>query len=167
MKNRFGKSPFKSKVMRGLSPQEGLIRREIIKLDQGMVENVEICRIPGFVTEDGKERSLILNREILEKVTGDHGIFSFENLIISSQDWEYAIKNVRNISNRINLIKIIPGTENFLVVGAFRINGYLAVTHFEVISKNGRELKNLLEKGDTLDRSGRTPSLVETGLPSC
>lgn len=64
------------------------------------------------------------------------------------------MRNVRGNRDKINLI--YPTTdEGFLRIAANRDNGFYIVTHYENIGGKSQKLKNLLEKGDFLDRNGR------------
>jgi hypothetical protein len=155
--HRHGKSPFKANLIRNLTTFEKIT---LEKLGGFSLKSQDMCTLgdlPEFVSFDNKPRPLILSRTVLEKIISDHGTFSYENLIITTHDWEYVIKNIRNDPDRINLIKKIPKSNNFLLIGAIRNNGFFMLTYFETITTTPRTLKNLLVRGDTLDRSGRTP----------
>lgn len=161
-----GKSPFRTKKLRDLDEKETELITCIEEILSGSNEQDILETLPEFVSHDSKKRPLVISLKILQKIFKDHGLFDMHNFIINMTSWEYVLKCVDGDSDRINLIKLIPKSNNFFLIGARRINGYFILTHFEVIAKNGNELKNLLRRGDVLDRSGRTPSLIETGLPS-
>lgn len=165
--HRREKSPFKTQKLRDLSDHENEMLGNIKQIIQGDTHKDNIGLLPGFISQDSQARPLVIGIEILQKVFGDHGLFDLHNFVINITSWEYVLVGVDGDRERINLIKIIPKSNNFLLIAARRANGYFMLTHFEIISKNGNELKNLLKRGDVLDRSGRTPSLIETGLPSC
>ncbi len=163
-RNRKGKSPFKEKILRNLTQPEVYLSSAISKVIKGNLNQVAIAEIPDFVSIDKKSRPLIFSYATAAKIIRDHGTFSIENLIISADSWEWIIKNIHNDPDKINLIKRIPGGNRFFLIGANRVNGYFMVTYFEMGSKKGNQLKNLLGRGDTLDRSGRTPSAKADSL---
>lgn len=151
------KSSFKTLALRALTPQENSSLIRVNSVLNGESKTEIIAHTPGFVANDGKERPLVFSSDIANKIK-NHGDVVPENLVLNANDWDYAIKNVDGNPDKINLIKKIPGGNDFLVIGANRDNGFFTVTHFEYTSKNGRELKNLLQnKGDALDKFGRTP----------
>jgi hypothetical protein len=57
-------------------------------------------------------------------------------------------------SDKINLLKKVPNSDNLLVVGANRDNGFFTVTHYEIVPKSGNEVKSLLGRGDLLSADG-------------
>lgn len=151
------KTQFKSPQIRDLKPEEQVSLQKVNAVLNGTSKTEIIAHTPDFVSNDGKERPLVFSSEIANKIKS-HGNLIPENLVLNANDWDYAIKNVDGNPDKINLIKKIPNSDNFLVIGANRDNGYFTVTHFEYSSKNGQELKNLLQnKGDALDKFGRTP----------
>jgi hypothetical protein len=157
-----GKSPFISPQIRGLTQNEKKLADVAKSIVLGNCLEGTIAVIPPFVSRDQKPRVLIFNSLVANKIqTGSnaHGTILVENLIISANDWEYAVKNAKGNSRKITLIKKVPHSNNFFIIGASRVNGYYMITYFEVIAKNEKKLKNLLLKGDFLDRFGRTPSL--------
>lgn len=102
-----------------------------------------------------------------------HGQMIPENLIINANDWDGALKNVRDPAgkspdpDKINLLKRIPDSDNVLVIGATRSNGFFMVTHYEVVPKSGNEIKSLLGRGDLLSSSGNALAPeVFLGAPS-
>ncbi len=150
------KSRFKSPPLRVLSSAEENIKDNILQVVAGASAQAVIGTIPNFGSFDNKERSLILNAEILEKIVRDHGAFNVDNLVINAIDWDFLICNVDGNPDKINLIKQIDDYGNYFTIGANRHNGFYIVTHYETRIKNIKKLKNLLKnKGDTLDRSGR------------
>ena len=157
--NIFGeesKSQFKSKTVEDtLNEEEQKYYKDVQSVLSGEIEKTDIANIPSFISYDGKERPLVLNKIIVDKIENDHGKIDAKNLILNANEWDYAIKNVQGDKDKINLIKKIPDTNNYLMIGANRDNGFFVVTHFEIESKTDNRLKNLLEKGDSLDRNGR------------
>ncbi len=158
-KHKQGKTPFKSGKIRKLEPHEFEIHEKITAVISGELKDCIIATIPGFISFDGRERVLVFSAFIALKILGDHGTFHGENLLVSANEWDFIVKNIQGNPDKINLIKIIPETGNFLLIGAIRDNGFFMLTHFETIVVTGNELKNLLKRGDALDRSGRTASL--------
>lgn len=159
------KSLFISPVIRELNTEENYYKQ---KIELMLVDDLIVCTIsllPSFVSHDGKRRSLILHKNIINKIDKDHGKMILENLIINANNWDYVIKNVEGNIDKINLIKIIPDTPYFLTIGANRVNGYFVVTHYESRPKKINTLKNLLKnKGDSLNHIGET-ALSHLQLP--
>jgi hypothetical protein len=156
-----GKSPFVSARIRELTNEEKILEAIAKAIIAGVTDDNSIGVVPAFVSADGKVRELIFSHAIADKIeVGEdaHGEIPTENLIINANDWDYVVRNAKGDPNKINLIKKIPNSDNFLTIGANKVNGYYMVTHFETISKNHHELKNLLLTGDVLDKFGRTPS---------
>jgi hypothetical protein len=153
MKNK--KTIFTGKTIRHLNTQEVYYKNKIDLLLKGDSQNAIITILPSFASIDGKIRPLILNKTIVTKVENDHGKILLENLVINANDFDYVIKNMYGDPDKINLLKRIPDSNNILVIGANRNNGFFTVTHYEVDTKNPDKLKNLLKKGDSLDRNGR------------
>jgi hypothetical protein len=160
----FGKSSFRLPAIRDLSDEERNIAEKIARIKGGASLAEEIGRIAEAFSLDGQARPLILSYPIVEKVIRDHGSLPTENLVISVHDWDYIVRNVSDNPDKINLIKRFFGSGSFLTVGANRIDGYFAVTYFETKPKSSSELKNLLLRGDSLDRLGRTPSAFADSL---
>ncbi len=150
------KSIFSSPKIRELTPEEKPLVEKVNNVLQGNSEQEPIANIPSFVSRDGKERPLIFSKVIADKIISDHGKMIPENIVLNANDWDYVIKNVNNNPDKINLIKQIPNSNNFLNIGANKNNGFFIVTHYESLAKDSLKLKNLLKnKGDSLDRSGR------------
>ncbi len=150
------KSPFLTGIIRELT----LLEREMLfKIKEVMVEEskyLAITKLQDFLSFDKKQRDLIFDPLIAEKIIKDHGSFYLENMVITISDWDYVILNVGGNKDKINFIKVIPETDHFLTIGANRNNGFFIVTHYETEAKNSDKLKNLLKnKGDALDRAGR------------
>ena len=144
-----------SPQIRKLSTKEMRFYIKAQKVCNKQVPKATIAKLPAFVSQDGKKRSLILTRMIIEKIENDHGKIGIENLIINANDWEYVIKNVDGNPDKINLIKTIPGSYNLVTIGANRANGFFMVTHYETSTRSPNKLKNLLQnRGDSLDHTG-------------
>lgn len=160
VENIKGKSQFTQGVMRDLTPEESVSLGKIKRISTGETKQDSISEIPGFMAQDGVNRPLIIDSGMLEKIQKIHGIkggFMPENLAINANDWEYGIKNFDGNPDYITIVKEIPGTKGFFRIGAERRNGYFVVTHFEKQAKNDQALKNLLQRGEVLDKSGRAP----------
>lgn len=108
--------------------------------------------VPGNISKDGKKRPLMLSKNIVDKIESDHGQLCPENLFFTAHYWEYAVTSVDRKIDRINLIKQIPNSDNYLLIAANRDNGFYIVTHFETESKNGNNLKRLLKRGNVINR---------------
>lgn len=117
------------------------------------ISDIEIIsRIPEHISHDKKERPLLLSKEIVQKIESDHGKICPENLIFTAHRWEYIVTDIDKKPDRINLIKRIPDSDNYLLIAANRDNGFYIVTHFETESKNGNNLKRLLLRGNVISR---------------
>jgi hypothetical protein len=153
MKNK--KTIFKSEVIRTLNTQEKYYNDKLILLLGAFVEETIITILPSFVSYDNKNRPLIINKDIIKKIENNHGKIISENVIITANDFDFIIKNVDDNKDKINLIKIIPNSPNFLTIGANRINGFFIVTYYESRPKKINTIKNLLlNKGDSLNHTG-------------
>ncbi len=160
-----GKSSFSVPAVRDLTTQENSSLEKVNAVLKGQSDTEVIAHTPGFIAQDGKSRPLIFSKETAQKIKDFHGDMVPENFVLNANDWDFALKNVKDKSgvvnpDKINLIKLLPNSDKFLLIGANRDNGFFTVTHFEYKPKTKNELKNLLQnKGDALDRSGRTPSI--------
>ncbi len=146
------KSLFISKQIRNLNSEEKIYLENLKKVLNKESDIETIGNIPGYLCFDKKERPLILSREIVDKIENDHGSICSQNMIINIFEWEYATTNVLGNPDKINLIKNIPDSDNYLLVAAVRINGFFVLTHFEIEAKNGNNLKRLLDRGSVLNR---------------
>jgi hypothetical protein len=144
----FKKSSFISTRIRPLKDKELFFQEKAENVMQYITEKCAIAYIPGYISPDKMIRPLILTTDIALKIKNKHGEIPIENLLINAHDWDYAITHVDKIEGKINLIKKIPNSKNFLLIGAVRINGYFILTHFETESVQGNELKSLLGRGD-------------------
>ncbi len=155
MKNKIKKpkkSLFISKQIKDLNNEE---KRHIKKLKKVLTKQSHIETIgyiPSNLSFDGKSRPLFLSREIVDKIELDHGPICPENMIINIFEWEYATTNVLGNPDKINLIKNIPYSDNYLLIAATRINGFFVLTHFETETKGNINLKRLLKRGNAISR---------------
>jgi hypothetical protein len=155
MKTKSTKTYFVSLQIRELTKKERLALDIVRDILCGRVDREVIGKIPACLSIDGVDRPLVLDKYIVDKIRRDHGNIIAENLVINVHDWDFGIRNVDRKPNRINLVKVIPGSNNYLVLAANRENGFYIVTHYEVVSdKINNRLKNLLNRGSLLDRSG-------------
>lgn len=146
------KSLFISKQIRGLNKKENRYNKKLKRLLNKEVLIETIGYIPSRLSFDNKKRPLILSREIVGKIENDHGSICSENMIINIFEWEYATTNVLGNPNKINLIKNIPNTDNYLLIAAIRNNGFFVLTHFETKTKGDINLKRLLGRGNVISR---------------
>ncbi len=155
MKKLTKKTIFNHRAIRTLNSTELQFHTKLLNTVLGQEPFSVISHLPKFVSHDDKSRPLILHIKIIEKIENDHGKIIFENVIINANDWDYVIKNVDHNPDKINLIKLIPGTNNLLTIGANRDNGFFMVTHYETQTRSPYKLKNLLQnRGDSLDNTG-------------
>ncbi|MDR3558735.1 MAG: hypothetical protein P4L61_04325 [Candidatus Pacebacteria bacterium] len=162
MKNKSAKTRFVSPQIRELTKEEKKSLDVVKDVLCGRVLRDVIGKVPACMCFDNKDRPLVLDMLIVKKIQKDHGAIVAENLVINAHDWDFGLKNVDKKQNRINLIKMMPNSNNYLVLAANRENGLYIVTHYEVVSEgNDRKLKDLLKRGSLLDRSG-----VPSGAPS-
>lgn len=128
------KTLFISKQIRGLSNKEKRYLKKIKRLlnKESLVETIGY--IPSGLSFDNKKRPLVLHQEIVNKIENDHGLICPENIVINTHDWEYIILNFDKNVDRINIIKLIPNSYNYLLMAANRDNGFYIVTHFETVS---------------------------------
>lgn len=158
MKTKSTKTHFVSLQIRELTKEERLALDVVRDVLCGRVDRGIIGKIPAYLSIDGKDRPLVLDTYIVGKIRRDHGNIIAENLMINVYDWDFGIKNMDRNPDRITLVKKVSSSQNYLIVGANRDNGFFMVTHFEVIPRSQEELKRLLKRGDVLVRFGGTPS---------
>ena len=161
MKTKSSKTHFVSPQIRDLSKEERQALDVVRDVLCGRVIRDVIGKIPACLSIDNKDRPLVLDKLIVDKIRRDYGNIVAENLVINVYDWDLGINNVDGNADKINLVKRIPDSLNHLVVAANRDNGFFMVTHFEVVTKSPKNLKRLLGRGSVLDRFGRTPSDFE------
>jgi hypothetical protein len=153
MKNK--KTIFKNVIIRTLNEQEEYYKNKLELLNNENIEESVLAILPTFISNDGKVRPLILNKQIVKKIKTGHGEFILENIILTANDFDFVIKNVDGNKDKINLIKLIPKSPHFLTIGANRINGFFTVTYYESRPKKINTIKNLLQnKGDSLNHIG-------------
>ncbi len=160
------KSLFISKQIRDLNNKEKRYNKKLKKLlnKDSQIENIGY--ISSNLSHDNKVRPLILSREIVDKIEFDHGPICSENMIINIHDWGYATTNVLGNPDKINLIKNIPDSDNYLLIAAIRINGFFVLTHFETEAKNGNNLKRLLDRGSVVNRVSSIACTTDQDLDS-
>jgi hypothetical protein len=160
------KSLFISKQIRDLNDKE---KEYFEKLQKVLCKESDIETI-GYITSDlsydKKERPLVLSREIVDKIEGDHGPIPAPNMIVNIFDWEYATMNVLGNPDKINLIKNIPNSDNYLLIAAIRINGFFVLTYFETEANNGNNLKRLLDRGSVINRVSSIACTTDQDLDS-
>ena len=153
------KSLFISKQIRDLSDEEERYLKDVKNVITFKVDNCIISYLPEYVSYDQKIRPLILSKEIVLKIKNKHGNIIIKNLLINAHDWDYILQNVDKIKDKINIIKKVPNSDNFLIIGAVRDNGFFILTHFETEVLQGNELKSLLGRGDLISKDTRPGSL--------
>lgn len=152
MQRKQKRSLFISPTIRNLTHNEKKFHCRVKKNISQEIEEQIIGYVPGVFSGDGKQRPLILHKSIVEKIEIKHGKINIKNLLINAHDWNIGIKNMDYISEKINLIKQIHNSNNFLLIGALQKNGYFILTHFETEVLQGNELKSLLGRGDSFSR---------------
>lgn len=153
-------SKFVSPQIRETTTQENVYLGNLKEIKNGDVDIETIGRAPAVLSRDSKARPIVLSKTILGKIESVHGNINEPNLIINTNDWDMALKNVDKNPDKINLVKKIPNSENYLVTSAVRNNGFFMITHFETIVTMGNELKSLLGRGDLISKDARPESLV-------
>jgi len=146
------KSQFIHKNILPLNKHEELYLENLNKILENKSEIEIIGYIPNSFSHDNIERPLFLSREIIDKIESDHGKIYPENIIINVHRWENATTNVLGNPDKINIIKYIPNSDNYLLIAAVRINGYYMVTHFEIETYGNTNLKRLLSRGNVISR---------------
>jgi hypothetical protein len=146
------KTLFISKQLKNLNAVEKKYYKKIKKLLNNESDREKIGYVEGSLSFDNKKRSLILSREIIDKIEYDHGPICAENIIINAFEWEFALLYKYKDIDKINLIKQIPNSHNYLLIAANRDNGFFIVTYFETKSINDKNLKRLLGRGNVISR---------------
>ncbi len=160
MKKR-AKTQFVSRKIRKLRPEERSRFEAVISVLSGDAKCEAVAMIPGFVSADSKQRSLLFGKIIADKILRDHGKFLPENFVINANDWDGVLKNLSNTTTghkdegKINLIKKIPRSRNYLLIAANKDNDFFVVSHFETIDGDGNKLKSLLGRGELFSKSGK------------
>ncbi len=155
------KTRFATGKMRKLRKKEGRRLQALNLLIFRKTRIAVVASIPAFVSSDGKPRDLIFSQMILDKVVRDHGEFIPENFVINANDWDAVLRNILDThtgerrSDKINLLKRIPRTGNYLLIAANKDNGFFIVSHFETLDSDGTKLKSLLGRGELFSKSGK------------
>ena len=159
MKNKkLKQSLFLSKQIRDLNEVEEEFLQDLKDFINLKKDKCIISYVPQHVSSDRKTRPLVLSKEILIKIINKHGRIPVNNLLINAHDWDIVIQNIDRIKDKINIIKQIPNSDNFLLIGAVRDNGFFILTHFETEALQGNELKSLLGRGDLISKDTRPGS---------
>ncbi len=150
---------FISKQIRDLNDIEQEFLQDLKDFINLKKDKCIISYLPKDLSSDSKIRPLVLSKEILIKIINKHGKIPINNLLINANDWDFVIQNVDKIKDKLNLIKTIPNSNNFLLIGAVKDNGFYILTHFETEVFQGNELKSLLGRGDLISKDTRPGSL--------
>ncbi len=150
------KKPKKSLFIHGpidiLNRNEEMYYRRLkdVLINKSIMENIGY--LSEKISEDNKQRPLLISRDIINKIETDHGSICAENMIINAHRWDYVTTNVLGNPDKINLIKQISNSENYLLIAAVRVNGFYIVTHFETKTSGSTNLKRLLRRGNVISR---------------
>lgn len=122
-------------------------------------DNLEVGRIDWKVAYDGKERPAIFSQAIQNKIVWDHWLDK-ANLLATVNQPDYIIKNVDGKADKINIIKKIEWTNDFVLIAADRQNGYFILSNCEVKSRNSKRLIKSLSRWEVvIDNVGDSSSL--------
>ena len=122
-------------------------------------DNLEVGRIDWKVAYDGKERPAIFSQAIQNKIVWDHWLDK-ANLLATVNQPDYIIKNVDGKADKINIIKKIEWTNDFVLIAADRQNGYFILSNYEVKSRNSKRLIKSLSRWEVvIDNVGDSSSL--------
>lgn len=155
------KTQFISGKIRELLINEQVSLRTVVSVLFGTTKIGRIAVVPSFASGDLRERPLIFSKFIAAKIFKGHGEFLPENFVINANDWDGLLRNVSDTvtgskdQDRINLLKKIPCSRNYLLIAANKDNGFFVVSHFETIDGNGNKLKSLLGRGELFSKSGK------------
>ena len=94
MKTKSSKTYFVSLEIRELTREERLALDVVRDILCGRVTRDVIGKIPACLSIDNKDRPLVLDKLIVDKVRRDHGNIVAENLVINVHDWDFGIKNM-------------------------------------------------------------------------
>jgi hypothetical protein len=144
----YKKSLFINKTIRNLKGNEIFYLQNLESLINEVKNFCTIGYIDKILSCDDKIRPLILSKEVLVKIQNKHGKINPVNLIINANDWDIAIKNIDRTLGKICLIKYVPQSDNILIIGAIRKNGFFILSHYEVEITQDNQLKSLLGRGD-------------------
>lgn len=146
------KTPFISKQIKPLDKMEMIYLYRLNQVINNKSKRESIAYLPCDVSSDNKIRQLIISREIVEKIESDHGPICAPNMIINAHEWDYILMYSIEGIEKINLIKRIPNSFNYLLIAANKDNGFFIVTYFETKSMDDKNLKRLLGRGNVLSR---------------
>ena len=122
-------------------------------------DHLEVGRIDWKVAYDGKERPAIFSQAIQNKIVWDHWLDK-ANLLATVNQPDYIIKNVDGKADKINIIKKIEWTNDFVLIGADRQNEYFILSNYEVKSRNSKRLIKSLSRWEVvIDNVGDSSSL--------
>jgi hypothetical protein len=152
MKKRLKQSIFITQTIRELTSQESYFRKEVSSILNLEMDQCTVSYIPKIFSKDNLSRPLILRKETVLKIEKKHGKININNLLINAHNWDMAVKNVDAVPEKICLIKQIPHSDNILIIGAFRENGFFVLSHYEVQIVQDNQLKSLLGRGDYFRR---------------
>ncbi len=158
----YKKSLFISKTIRQLNKKEKQFLCDVKNVINLKSDISIVSYLPGYISSDRKVRPLLLSKDIVLKITVKHGYIHVKNLLINAHDWDYVIQNLDRDKDKINLIKLIPNSNNFLLIGAVKNNGFFMLTHFETEVIKGNELKSLLGRGDMISKDARPGSFISS-----
>lgn len=144
------KSIFIHSTIRPLTSHEQNYIKGIKELLELETVIAPVSEMPTYISKDTISRPLVLTKEVMIKIEKKHGKINPENLIICAHDWDIIIKNMDNTPEKICIIKHIPYSNNILLIGAFRKNGFFILTHYEVEILQDNQLKSLLGRGDVI-----------------
>ena len=128
-----------------ISKVEAKYRNNYDKVVDWEIERWEIWRIEWSVTYDGKERPAIFSKEIKEKIARDHWLDK-ENMLWTLDKPDYIIKNMDGDPNRINLIRKIQWTNDYVLLSADRSNGFFILTNYEIHNNNPNRMLSSINR---------------------
>ena len=110
-------------------------------------KELPVWRIDWSLADDGQERDAIFSEATNTKVDRDHWIDK-SNLLWTINKPDYIIKdldrakaeNPETYKEKINLIRKIPWTNNFVLVAAERQNWFFILTNYEVHRNNANKM---------------------------
>lgn len=106
-------------------------------------DNLAVWKIDWSIAYDGKERPAIFSQAIKDKIDKDHSLDK-QNLLWTIDKPDYIIKDFDKEKypdrDKINLIRKIPWTNNFVLVSAERQNGFFILTNYEIHRNNANQM---------------------------
>ena len=109
------------------------------------IEDWAVWKVQAWIAYDWKERPAIFSQDIRYKLDRDHGIDKW-NLLWTLDKPDYIIKNMNNDENKINIIRKIPWTNDYVLIWANRNNWYFIVTNYEVHKNNANQIMNDIKR---------------------